>query len=120
MSRTLKRPMFRMGGSTGSGITSGLDTTKPKRGLVNEPGGYAGKLPYDIDEIVFKTAESAKDSRLRQAYKPYFERPAGEATSRFLTSFGLDLLGRSPTGNIFQTAAQSAKAPTEQLYKDID
>ena len=25
MSRTLKRPMFRMGGSTGTGITSGLD-----------------------------------------------------------------------------------------------
>jgi hypothetical protein len=120
MSRTLKRPMFRMGGSANTGITSGLDTTKPKRGLVNEPGGYAGKLPYDIDEIVFKTAESAKDPRLLQAYKPYFERPAGEATSRFLTSFGLDLLGRSPTGNIFQTAALSAKGPTEQLYKDID
>ena len=46
MNRVLKRPMFRMGGSTGSGITSGLDTTKPKRGLVDEPGGYAGKLPY--------------------------------------------------------------------------
>ena len=25
MTRTLKRPMFRMGGSTNSGITSGLD-----------------------------------------------------------------------------------------------
>jgi hypothetical protein len=120
MNRTLKRPMFRMGGSANTGITSGLDTTKPKRGLVNEPGGYAGKLPYDIDEIVFKTAESAKDSRLLQAYKPYFERPAGEATSRFLTSFGLDLMGRTPSGNIFQTAALSAKGPTEQLYKDID
>jgi hypothetical protein len=48
MNRTLKRPMFRMGGSANTGITSGLDTTKPKRGLVNEPGGYAGKLPYDM------------------------------------------------------------------------
>ncbi len=25
MNRTLKRPMFRIGGSTGTGITSGLD-----------------------------------------------------------------------------------------------
>jgi hypothetical protein len=29
MNRTLKRPMFRIGGSAGSGITSGLD--KPKK-----------------------------------------------------------------------------------------
>jgi len=120
MSRTLKRPMFRMGGSTGSGITSGLDTTKPKRGLVDEPGGYAGKLPYDMGEILKSTASQVKDPEILKAYRPYYERPAGEATSRFLTSFGLDLLSRSPTGNIFQTAAQSAKAPTEQLYKDID
>ena len=43
MSRILRRPMFRGGpvDSRGSGITSGLD--KPKRGLVNEPGGYAGE-----------------------------------------------------------------------------
>ena len=120
MNRILKRPMFRMGGSTGSGITSGLDTTKPKRGLVDEPGGYAGKLPYDMGEILRSTAEQVKDPEILKAYRPYYERPAGESTSRFLTSFGLDLLSRSPTGNIFQTAAQSAKAPTEQLYKDID
>ena len=120
MNRTLKRPMFRMGGSTGSGITSGLDTTKPKRGLVDEPGGYAGKLPYDMGEILKSTASQVEDPEILKAYRPYYERPAGEATSRFLTSFGLDLLSRSPTGNIFQTAAQSAKAPTEQLYKDID
>ena len=43
MSRILRRPMFRGGpvDSRGSGITSGLD--KPKRGLVDEPGGYAGE-----------------------------------------------------------------------------
>ena len=46
MSRILRRPMFRGGpvDSRGSGITSGLaDTSKPKRGLVDEPGGYAGE-----------------------------------------------------------------------------
>ena len=43
MSKILRRPMFRGGGSVdsrGTGITSGLD--KPKRGLVDEPGGYSG------------------------------------------------------------------------------
>ena len=45
MSKILRRPMFRGGpvDSRGTGITSGL-TDKPKRGLVNEPGGYAGEL----------------------------------------------------------------------------
>jgi hypothetical protein len=56
MNRTLKRPMFRMGGSANTGITSGLDTTKPKRGLVDEPGGRAGykmgTLPYDMAETI--------------------------------------------------------------------
>jgi hypothetical protein len=117
MNRTLKRPMFRMGGSANTGITSGLDTTKPKRGLVNEPGGYAGKLQEDIGEIVRSTAEQVKNPEILQSYRPYFERPAGEATSRFLTSFGLDLLGRSPTGNIFQTAAQSAKATNRTIIQ---
>jgi len=43
MSKILRRPMFRGGpvDSRGTGITSGL-TDKPKRGLVDEPGGYAG------------------------------------------------------------------------------
>ena len=31
MNRTLKRPMFRIGGSAGTGITSGLD--KPRKGM---------------------------------------------------------------------------------------
>ena len=44
MSKILNRPMFRGGGkvsSYGKGIANGL-TSKPKRGLVDEPGGYAG------------------------------------------------------------------------------
>jgi len=124
MNRTLKRPMFRMGGSAGSGITSGLDTTKPKRGLVNEPGGYAGKeLPFDISEIL-KTTQGQLTPELLAAYKPYMERPEGEARNRFLTSFGLDLMSRpsegSGFGGLLTTAAKSAKGPTEQLFKDID
>ena len=50
MSRILRRPMFRGGpvDSYGTGIASGL-IDKPKRGLVNEPGGYAGELRTGCD-----------------------------------------------------------------------
>jgi len=49
MSIILKRPMFRKGGSVaeGTGITSGLT---PKRGFVNQPGGYAGEGKEDISD----------------------------------------------------------------------
>ena len=49
--RILKRPMFRRGGPSyshqGTGITSGLDT--PRRGLVQHPGGYAGRTLEEIN-----------------------------------------------------------------------
>jgi len=83
MNRTLKRPMFRMGGSTGTGITSGLDKPRQeyKEGTPN---------PYDMG-----------------AFSP-------GSLPGFLTSFGLDMLSRPPQGNIFQTAAASAKGPFER------
>jgi hypothetical protein len=71
MSNILRRPMFRGGrvDSRGTGITSGLDYAQggsvntPKRGLVNGPGGYAGRvsmsgIPSDIYNSIFgkKTA----------------------------------------------------------------
>ena len=83
MSRTLTRPMFRMGGSTSTGITSGLD--QPRKQYSQ------GTNPYAMGNFAPGTG-------------------AG-----FLTSFGLDLLSRSPSGNIFQTAALSAKDPFERF-----
>ena len=71
MSNILRRPIFRGGrvDSRGTGITSGLDYAQggsvntPKRGLVNGPGGYAGRvsmsgIPSDIYNSIFgkKTA----------------------------------------------------------------
>jgi len=107
-----------MGGSTGTGITSGLD--KPRQQYKN-PGMVQQN---DLQRAVFQTAEDMKNPALLAAYKPYMERPQGEARNRFLTTFGLDLMSRSPTGKGFSgllsTAAESAKRPTEQLYKDID
>ena len=123
ISRTLKRPMFRMGGSANEGITSGLDT--PKRGLVDGPGKYSQpapmKLDYNISQMFPTEAEM---SEARKFYKPYFERPEGEGFNRFLMQTGLNLMSATPRGKGFtgllSTAAEAAKQPTAQLFEDID
>ena len=97
MNRTLKRPMFRIGGSAGTGLTSGL----------NRPG-YKDPLP------------AAVGSRRERLLRAIGEQPSNRNLSQFLTTFGLNLLSQSPTGNIFQTAATAAKQPTEQLFAGLD
>ena len=118
MNRTLKRPMFRMGGSTNSGITSGLDA--PRQGY--KTPGIVDQI--DIGEVVRKTAEDARDPKVLESYKPYLERPKGEALNRFLMDFGLNLMSTPPSGSGFTglltTGARAAKEPTARLFKDID
>ena len=104
MSRTLIRPMFRLGGST-SGITSGLDT--PKRGRVDGPGGYAG-IDYDK---AFETSQRITDK--------YYPR-RGADINRFLIDWGLNMVGNPPSGNVLQTAARQAQGPTKELFGSMD
>jgi len=104
MNRILKRPMFRRGGSAGTGITSGLDTPRKEFNLGTDPYDRALKTTErfegDIDRFVSR-------------------QPAlGPGTiPGFLTSFGLDLASRTPTGTGFSglvaTAAGAAKGPFE-------
>ena len=116
MNRTLRRPMFRMGGSTNEGITSGLDA--PRKPFKQ------GTLPYNMADLVKQSQEQAMDPAVRAAYQPYFERPKGEGLSRFLINFGLNLASTPPMGKGFSglisTAAGAAKEPTAQLFEDID
>jgi hypothetical protein len=118
MNRVLKRPMFRMGGSTNEGITSGLDM--PRQGY-----SIPGRVDqFDMERVLRETAAQSRDPNILEAYKPYMERPRNEALSRFLINFGLDMASRPPTGKGFSgllaTAAGAAKEPTAQLFKDID
>jgi len=84
MSRTLKRPMFRMGGSTeNSGI---MDNMRNRY----DNGGSVEDVLKQLDE---------------KAPAPNYGR------SQFLTEFGLNLLSTPPQGNIFQTSAVAAKDP---------
>jgi hypothetical protein len=86
MNRILKRPMFRIGGSTGTGITSGLD--KPQK-MTN--GGRTGYANGTMPNFQFGGLPG------------------------FLTQFGLNLLSTPPQGNIFQTAATAARDPFNVL-----
>jgi hypothetical protein len=97
MNRVLKRPMFRMGGSTGTGITSGLD--KPRQKYQD-----AGTVQAALDTTQ-KSLTALDQFREKQSgFMP-------GALPGFLTQFGLNLLSTPPRGNIFQTAAVAAKEP---------
>jgi len=119
MNRVLRRPMFRIGGSAGTGITSGLD--KPKRGLVDEPGKYSQDDQQDrlldtkMVEQAIKDTELASDPRVRKLLFPSAGGLSPGSLPGFLTSFGLDLATRTPTGSGFSgllaTGAAAAKDP---------
>ncbi len=95
--RTLRRPMFR-GGSTGTGITSGLDVPRQ---------GYANNNAYD--QLV-KQIPTIREQAKELAYQP-----RGTNVWDFLTEFGLNIASAPPQGNIFQTAAASAKEPYQRF-----
>ena len=98
MSRILKRPMFRIGGSTNDGIVS---MAQPRKNY-QEGSDYQKR----IDEL-----------------RPLFQAAAGQGRSRedrlsdLLISGGLNLMSARPSGNIFSTAASAFKEPTSQYLK---
>ena len=87
--RTLNRPMFRTGGSAGTGITSGL---APRQGYEN------GKMVQDAKE---------KEELLRSMVKQKPDRSLSQA----MIDFGLNMASATPSGSIFSTAAEQAKGP---------
>ena len=105
MNRVLKRPMFRIGGSTGTGITSGLD--KPRQGYKN-PTGLVDVLPTREE---FETAKEMF---------PRYNIPQSDAVNRLLISGGMNLLTQSPQGGLLGTTAAAFDKPTQQFFKDQD
>ena len=95
-----------MGGSTGTGITSGLD----RQNYQNGGGADARRF---IQRPMAPVAEKPKPAA-------GFLNPQGVGLGMgtlpgFLTQFGLNLASATPRGNIFATAAEAAKDPFERF-----
>ena len=132
MNRTLKRPMFRIGGSAGTGITSGLDQPRKQYAGGTDPydtfekkiqelkdaferyKNMGGTLSFDQFKKEFAAENFNTGGRVgyQQGSMPSFQ---AQGLPGFLTSFGLNLLATPPQGNIFQTAGVAAREPFNQL-----
>jgi hypothetical protein len=100
-SRTLMRPMFRIGGSAGTGITSGLDRPGYQQG-----GGADAR--FFIQRPMTSPAPAAD------------RKPTGIGMGTlpgFLTGLGLNIASARPTGSIFSTIAGAAKEPFETFQQ---
>ena len=107
MNRTLRRPMFRTGGSA-EGITSGL---APRQGYAEPPGNVEQNDLSKVD-IRNMNMQQLKDLASRVSYQP-----RGTNFNDFLINMGLDLVSRPKSGNIFQQVATSAKGPYEKFME---
>ena len=101
--RVLRRPMFRSGGSSGEGITSGL---VPRQGYTT-----AGQV-NQLDDLTKLTIPQMREVAQGMAY-----RPRGRTPADALIEFGLNLASAPPSGSIFSTAAGAAKEPFQRYAK---
>ena len=93
MSRIFNRPMFRRGGSTNNGITSGLRQGYREAGNV---------------------AQGAKDYiNLVEGLAP----SRGNRLNELMMNWGLNMVSNPPSGNILQTAATEMKEPLQQFQQ---
>jgi hypothetical protein len=123
--------MFKMGGSAGTGITTGLD--KPRQnyqdaGPVNPLEQYptdffpqlgTREIKQDTPNVTMDTSAFSPGAELLKAFENRNTRPIIDP--RFLIDFGLDFATRSPTGKgltgLLSTAAASAKEPFKTSFK---
>ena len=103
--RTLRRPMFR-GGTTGTGITSGL---APRQ-------GYQGSDDAS-DQRVGDWLRTATMGDMKKFARENRFQPRGTNVYDFLTETGLNLVSNPPSGNILQTVATEAKEPYQKFMK---
>ena len=96
MNRTLRRPMFRIGGKA-EGITSGLDAPELGKRQNFENGNTDLESRYNRAMDFIKSQKADRQSDF----------------NNFLINTGLDLVARPRSGNIFQQVATSAKKPFE-------
>ncbi len=97
--------MFRKGGSAGEGITSGLAPRQGYQGTGN--AADQSVQPFDLRNANMDQIDAEVKRRSLQ-----LPPMAPDNSLRdFKIDFGLDLVSRTPGGNIFQTAGAAAKEP---------
>jgi len=125
MNRTLKRPMFRLGGSSSEGITSGLDRPKMAsadmdmkiKQLTQAYDNYrqqGGTLSFQDFSKLY--AEENFNSGGRVGYQTGGISVGG--LPGFAISTGLNLLSQPPQGGLLSTAALAARDPFNRLQAE--
>ena len=127
MNRTLKRPMFRIGGPTSGGITSGLGKPKMKmasadmdmkiKELTRAYDNYrkqGGTLSFQDFSKLY--AEENFNSGGRVGYQTGGINVGG--LPGFAISTGLNLLSQPPQGGLLSTAALAARDPFNRLQAE--
>ena len=109
MNRVMRRPMFRKGGSAGEGITSGL---APRQGY--SKAGDVNQNDLSKIDLANMDMQQLRDLASQMAYKAP-PLPRDRSLDDFKIDFGLDLISRPASGNIFQTAALSAQDPFKRF-----
>jgi hypothetical protein len=139
MNRTLKRPMFKMGGSSATGITSGLDMPRASYQSGSTPFSSAREMGIAmsrsaipqllLNQTTPQTAEGNVTSDAsdltagQELLKAFEDREKANNLSNFLINFGLNLASATPRGSgitgTFATAAEAAKKPFGQFTQDV-
>ena len=125
MNRVLKRPMFRLGGPTSGGITSGLnrprmasvDMDMKIKQLTKAYDDYrkqGGTLSFEDFSKLY--AEENFNSGGRVGYQTGGISVGG--LPGFAISTGLNLLSQPPQGGLLSTAALAAKDPFNRLQAE--
>ena len=105
MSRTLHRPMFRRGGSTGEGITSGLRQGYSSGQGVSNPGGDSPQYYPPRKE------SSGSDFNLTDYLYDQPELPKSSAGADFWLNLGTSILAQPGGKPILQTLGTAGKEP---------
>ena len=99
--------MFRKGGSAGEGITSGL---APRQGYATNENNSVQQNDLSKIDIRNMNMQQLRDLASQVSYQAP-PMPVDRSLGNFKIDLGLDLLSRSPSGNIFQTVGAAAKEP---------
>ena len=112
--RTLQRPMFRIGGSAGTGITTGL--SKPRQGY-NKAGKVETIMPgYKMDEETLQQYYFDNIDQLKTQY-PTFEEYLNSMTAKFGKGRDDDYYRK---GELYETNVNPNQLRADQMPKDYE